>query len=358
MKFLDGPRLTRTDENVAEIEALIARLGGEVGSEVLFSDLNRRARRALPWGRAVHRAYTWDAADRATKRWWPQGISTSADASDTEDVEGSRLVVVAWYYKDAHGQTQGSRLTFLDLDTLRYRHVLLVQPRLREGRLHLDPLKVHAGGIVWWGPFLHIAATTRGFFTVRVDDVLRIPDEHGAGFLRQLGIEGDEAASYGYRYLLPVRFAYRAGAADGHDPMRFSFASLDRASLPTPSIITGEYTRTGTARLARFPLDRDRMLPMAADDGAARPIELDELDVRSLQGATFARGRYHLSVSRGPWRPGTVYAGTPGAWTRHRWALPPGPEDIAYWPSTDLLWSVTEHPHRRWVVSMRRSRFD
>ena len=26
--------------------------------------------------------------------------------------------------------------------------------------------------------------------------------------------------------------------------------------------------------------------------------------------------------------------------------------------ATDLLWSVTEHPHRRWVVSMRRSRFD
>ena len=48
-----------------------------------------RARRTLAPGRAVHRALTWDAADRRDPRWWPQGISTSADASDTEEVEGA-----------------------------------------------------------------------------------------------------------------------------------------------------------------------------------------------------------------------------------------------------------------------------
>jgi hypothetical protein len=35
-----------------------------------------------------------------------------------------------------------------------------------------------------------------------------------------------------------------------------------------------------------------------------------------------------------------------------------GPEDIAYWPSTDRFWSVSEHRHRRWVFSMKRSYFD
>ena len=34
----------------------------------------------------------------------------------------------------------------------------------------------------------------------------------------------------------------------------------------------------------------------------------------------------------------------------------PGPEDIVYWPETDLLWSVSEHPGRRWVFAMNRSR--
>ena len=37
---------------------------------------------------------------------------------------------------------------------------------------------------------------------------------------------------------------------------------------------------------------------------------------------------------------------------------PMGPEDLSYWPSTDRFWSVSEHPHRRWVFSMKRSFFD
>ena len=53
-----------------------------------------------------------------------------------------------------------------------------------------------------------------------------------------------------------------------------------------------------------------------------------------------------------------MYVGTPGDFPTHRWATPMGPEDIAYWPSTDLLWSVSEHPRRRWVFSMKRSFFD
>ncbi len=124
--------LVRTEENVDEIDELAERLGGRAGLPVLLEDLSRRARRTLAPGRAVHRALTWDAEDRRDQRWWPQGISTSADASDTEDVEGRRMLVVSWYAKDLPGEPgsrQGSRLTFLDLATRRYRHVLLVNPR-------------------------------------------------------------------------------------------------------------------------------------------------------------------------------------------------------------------------------------
>ena len=102
--------LTRTDENVDEIDALAREVGGRAGLGSLLDDLDRRARRSLLGrllGRAVHRAYTWDARDRRDRQWWPQGVTTSADASDTEDVEGRRLLVVSWYAK--HGQ--GSRLT-------------------------------------------------------------------------------------------------------------------------------------------------------------------------------------------------------------------------------------------------------
>ena len=98
----------RTDENVDEIDALAARLGGRVGLAGVVGG-PRPARPTRLRARAARCAarITWDAADRRDPRWWPQGISTSADASDTEDVEGRRMLVVSWYAKDG----QGSRVT-------------------------------------------------------------------------------------------------------------------------------------------------------------------------------------------------------------------------------------------------------
>ena len=84
---------------------------------------------------------------------------------------------------------------------------------------------------------------------------------------------------------------------------------------------------------------------------------VDDGGVVRTQGAAIAHGRWYLTASTGPWVPGSVYVGRPGAFRRHRWATPMGPEDIAWWPSTDLLWSVTEHPRRRWIYAMKRSRF-
>ncbi len=52
-----------------------------------------------------------------------------------------------------------------------------------------------------------------------------------------------------------------------------------------------------------------------------------------------------------------MYVGRPGAFRTYRWATPMGPEDICWDAATDLLWSVTEHPRRRWVYAMRRSWF-
>ncbi|MBD8870325.1 hypothetical protein [Nocardioides donggukensis] len=337
--------LRRSDENSREIEALAVLLGGRVGLDGVLDDLNRRGRRAWgAFGRAVHRAVTWDAADRRDPHWWPQGISTSADATDEEDLEGRRVVLVSWYSKAG----EGSRISFLDLDTLRYRHVLLVVPELAaDGTVRLEPLKVHAGGIVWCGPYLHVAATARGFMTCRMDDLMRVPDDR-AGALE----------THGYRYLLPVRFTYRADADEGHERMRFSFLSIDRGADP-PALVAGEYGRhRQTTRLARFPLDPRTLHLVAGDDGVSRPVLLDDGGVVQMQGAVVARGRYHVTASKGPWTPGSVYVGGPGAFRRFRWATPIGPEDVSYWPSRDQLWSVTEHPRRRWVFSMRRDWFD
>lgn len=359
--FLTGHHLRRTEENAREIDALADLVGGRAGVDGLLDDLKYAARRArVPrlLGRAVRRAITWDRYDTRDPRWWPQGISTSADASDTEDIAGRRVLVMTWYSKGIDGsESYGSRVSFLDLDSMRYRHVLLVVPTLDDdGALSLAPLRIHAGGIVWAGPYLHIAATERGFVTCRVDDILRVPgsgDRPG-----ELGVVGNQVFSYGHRYVLPVRFRYRAYAADGVTKLRYSFLSLDRASSP-PGLVAGEYGRgEQTTRLARFRLDPATWQLETDDDGHSRPLAPDEHGPVQMQGAAIARGRFHVTVSRGPWWPGDVYAGLAGNFKRHRMATPMGPEDVAYWPSADLLWSLTEHPRRRWVFAMPRGYFD
>lgn len=352
--------LHRTDENIEEIEALAGLTGGRAGLDGVLADLNRRARRSpLPLGRAAHRAWRWDTPDCRTPRWWPQGITTADDAS-TAGLRGRRLLVTTWYSKEVDGVNKGARLTFLDLDSRRYRHVLLVVPGIDEdGRVTLAPLEVHAGGIVWAGPYLHIAATSRGFMTCRVDDILRVPDEIGLPEQRHsLGLRDGRLASMGYRYVLPVRFSYRAHAAEGHERLRYSFMSLDAASDP-PQLVVGEYGRgRQTTRLARFPLDPESFHLVAGEDGHSRPLLLDDAGVRQMQGIVEARGRYYATASNGPLGLGSVYVGRPGTFRKFRWATPMGCEDVAWSPSTDLLWSVTEHPWRRWVFTMRRGWFD
>jgi hypothetical protein len=342
-----GVHLTRTDENVREIDALAASVGGRVDLEELLGALPLQARRAAAGrllGRAVAEAYTWGARDNRDRQWWPQGISTSADADPGELVAGRRLVVVSWYSHPVEGGSHGSRVTFLDLDTLRYEHVLLVVPVVEaDGALTLRPLTVHAGGLVWAGGYLHVAATSRGIVSCRIDDLVRA---------------GGDLPAYGHDWLLPVRFKYRAETPDGQAGLRYSFLSLDRERRPH-SLVTGEYGRgSASTRLARFDLDVESGLLVAGDDGAATPVALDDGGVVQMQGAVVARGRHHVTVSRGPWWPGDVYVGAPGSLQRRRLAVPMGPEDLTYWPSTDRLWSVSEHPRRRWIFSMRRSWFD
>ncbi|MCY7400529.1 MAG: hypothetical protein LH477_06175 [Nocardioides sp.] len=356
-----GVHLQRTDENVREIDALAAVLGPAAGLEGLLGDLKydvRRTRAPRLLGRAVREAYRWDDYDDRDELWFPQGISTSADASETEAVSGRRVVVATWYSTAKDGIKRGSRVTFVDLDSGRYRHVLLVVPVFdKHGALTLRPMNIHAGGIVWAGPYLHIAATNRGFVTARVEDIMRVPGDDARP--DEIGVEGSTVHSFGHRYVLPVRFTYQAFADEGHEKLRYSFMSLDRGSEP-PALVAGEYAAgsTATTRLAHYPLDPATWQLHTGDDGISRPLSVDPGGVRQMQGVVMASGRYHVTVSHGPWWPGTVYAGQPGAMRAHHWALPMGPEDLAYWPSTDRIWSITEHPRRRWIVSMDRAFFD
>jgi hypothetical protein len=190
-----------------------------------------------------------------------------------------------------------------------------------------------------------------------MDDLIRVPDHLHVDDPTRLGRDGDRLATYNYRYLLPVRFSYQAFNDEGVEPMRYSFMSLDRSG-EMPQLVVGEYGRgTKTTRLARYPLDAETFHLVTGEDGYSRPLLLEEKGEAGMQGATIVRGTWYVTSSRGPFGLGAMYVGRPGQFTEHRWALPMGPEDVSYWPSTDELWSATEWPLRRWVFSMRRSRF-
>lgn len=341
----DGITLRRGRDHTATIDALAQRFGGRVGLDAVLGDLNRQGRRAWAPGSAVRRAYTWDAHDRSDPRWWPQGISSSADAHESghytgADGEPRRMFVTTWYAKEVDGEKHGSRVSFFDPRTRRYRHVLLVRPTLEGADAGCAPLQMHAGGIVWAGPWLHVAATATGFHTFHLDDLLRVPDEHAAEAL-------------GYRYVLPLRFTHRAQTVEGLDRLRYSFLSLDRGASP-PELVVGEYgRRKQTRRLARFPLG-EGLLPAPDEQEHTRLLSIESSGVAGMQGAVRAPGGLYATASHGPWTLGSLYVGRPGALRRHRWATPMGPEDLTWWPGTDLLWTVTEHPRRRWICGLAR----
>lgn len=293
--------LTRTDDLTSEADALAERYGGRVGLTAVLDDLDRRLRRTVAPCLSQHRAWTWDATDRRDTAWWPQGVSPGPEPG---------VLGVTWYATGG-----GSRLSVLDLEARRYRHVTLVRPT-PDG---YTPLRVHAGGLAWTGSTLHVAATRAGLWVADTGDVLRT--ETG--------------------YVLPVHHRLRITEASG-EPLRFSFVST--APGRPGELVVGEY---GGRRQTR------RLVHLAADGGPVELVEAPGGGVLRAQGVVRAGDSYVFTASHGPWVPGSLWTGRPGAYRERRWAVPMGPEDLAWSADGCRLWTVTEHPHRRWIVSLR-----
>lgn len=324
----DGGRRT------ARLEALIERCGGRVPLDVLLDDLPRRLRRTPAPGRAVHEAWRFDGRDQLDLRWWPQGVSWGEAA-------GRRVRLATWYAKtmpwDERGH--GARVSVMDLERRRYRHVLLVRPTEGGGAA---PLDVHAGGLVWHAGRLLVAATGGGLHVARVADLLRAPRPDLA---------------LGYRYLWPVSSRLVPVTPTVVEPLRYSFVALDRGR-PGPALLVGEYAGTPdrTRRLARIALDPATGLPAT---GLLEPAGTGPL---RMQGVASLGDRRVLSVSEGRRTRGSLYledAGAPGGWRHYPRAVPMGNEDLSVEPTDPdrlagaLLHTVTEHPTARWLVSVR-----
>lgn len=334
-------RLVRPTETSRPAPRLAKRFA-RVGLRGVLADLNRRGRRVEVPGEAAAGGFRWDERDVMTPRWWPQGITTSADAYGPDPqsgtFEGRGIVLVSWYARGLVGRLGlGSRITVVDGvddDRPRYRHVLLVEPVRWRGLRFLRPVRVHAGGIVWYGDHLFVAGSSWGIRVFRLDELARAP--------RRWGVRG-------HRYVLPQHTSFRATTEPGHRPMTYSFMSLDRSG-EVDHLVAGEYGRAGGShRLLRYALDRETHL--LAGHPAAAPLEAHTAVAR-MQGTALVEGRWVMTASAGEGNPGDLWVGRPGALERRRGVLPTGPEDITWWPQRRELWTLTEWPDRRWVYAI------
>jgi hypothetical protein len=212
---------------------------------------------------AISQSICFNDGDNTTPDWYPQGVTTVADMqSDQQWGDGYQPVLVSWYdhNNNADGMVKGVRVSFMDPGTGAYRHVLLVYPRELDGIIDYDAIRVsqdpassdyatalHAGGIVWYGNYLFVTDTARGF---RVFDMRRIFDlgasENGTTSGDHLiGYYMGTYYGYGYRYIMPQIGSWTRTADTGDKctetdgSPNFSYTSLDRSG--TDHLIAGEY---------------------------------------------------------------------------------------------------------------------
>ena len=245
-------------------------------------------------------------------RWWPQGITTSADASDAEDIDGRRLLMTSWYSKDVGGENRGSRVTVIDIDTLEYRHVLLVVPERTSRR----PARA--------------AAAARARRRAGVVRPLPARGRHPAGSVqlhdrRHHPRRSPPTDTFGYRYVLPCGSPTTRPRVTAWS--RCATPSSPSTAAPTRrSCVAGEYgVADMTRRLVRFPLDPQTYHLAATEDGTSRPVWLDERGLGHMQGAAIVRDTYYVTASRGRYRLGKMYVGEPGSFRSFPRTLPVGP---------------------------------
>lgn len=329
-------------------------------------------------------SFCWDPADAGANggniEWTPQGITTVADAQDDQFWGTAQPLIVTWYNNDSE-YVKGVRVTFIDPWTGNYQHVLLVYPFVNaSGNTSYMSVRtvqdstgksLHAGGVAWYGNYLYVADTARGF---RVFDMRYIFDLESASNgnttdKTQIGRQNGIFYGHGYRYVMPEVAAWTSALGELPYPIpqctasgkpHFSFVGLDRTGID--HLNTGEYCdgTTGdlTGRVASWPLDGSNGTPLLSADGHWHATEAYRLPVSNVQGAVSHGGTWYLSRSHGDdvpdqndnsdlYRtiPGSSPTGVLGPPQRVPGAI--GAEDLSYWSGFsgfgDVTFTLTEH---------------
>lgn len=331
-----------------------------VSVEAIFQNLNRAGIKGISAQNAERlknhnwSGFRWNSGDESVAYWYPQGITGSADAHNSGLVDQRRLVMVSWYNKTDARPTKGVRISLADitdLNAVKYRHLLLVEPTGTPANPSFKVVEtasgnaLHAGGIVWLGNLLYVADTTGG---LRVFDLSTIIQTNA--FDKDLvGFHGQNTHAHGYAYAIPeiTRYTLHKDSC----PVRFSFVSLDRTSTP-PALITGEYRKDDhNGRLVIWPLDPTTHAPDVRQ-GEVRAMDAFIGGQTRMQGATRLDGNLYISSSSQYQRFGRLYRTKPGHNPSSISAWVYGAEDLYVDTHRNLIWTAAEHPGARDVVSI------
>ena len=317
-------------------------------------DLNRTAHRLdhsymqLMGIKRPHVGFAWQQGDRVTPKWYPQGITGVRSSSSVN--ASQKFVVVSWYGRvEERYDHKGVRLSFCDvtdMDAIRYRHVLLVQPV--DGERVFQPIEFHAGGIATNGHHLFVASPGG----MRVFDANRIFKVSPDGTKSKCGMHGGEGFAFDYLYVLPQVARYHMSHGDG---VRFSYCSTDLTNPSAPRLLTGNYHdhdnttyRNPPALISWWDLDGGSIL-----SGHARV----ETNIEHVQGALALGDRVWMSggASKPRLRVGKV---ANGAFTlvHDDFTWPRGCEDLHYSTISDNLWCLSEYPYS-YATDPKHNRF-
>jgi hypothetical protein len=377
---LDDFKLRQTSLDLqSRVDALAGQLvAGDVGQVlgeanrpmVENGTCNQDAFADIPAG---SRWFCFDEADsgdgRGQLEWIPQGVSTAADAG-----AGGDALLVSWY-DDAVEPKKGVRVSFLNPARQKYRHVLLAYPYLAaDGRPTYEIVGrpqggIHAGGILWYGPYLYVVDTTRGvrvFDTRFIFDLERSPNGDTSDKAR-IGWADGAYRGFGYRYVMPQVDAWVNAAGPDADPVfrcagtgapKFSYMSVDRSVQPD-RMITGEFCSSegDVGRVARWPLDEQSGRPAVSGDGLVHASEAYRLAANQIQGGVSIGDTWYLNRTHRREAPGELIVAQPDGGTLRATETRPagiGPEDLSFTPADNRLWTVTEFPRLRMVYGVPR----
>ncbi|KAJ7171661.1 hypothetical protein C8R43DRAFT_944250 [Mycena crocata] len=315
--------LSGYNSNIAKLDAILP----IVSVSKLLADTNHANPAVTVSASNFLRAYTWADEtgydDVNTESWYPQGVTTSADALDTGIYQDKKVILVDW---------QGSS-DFVHRPDLFFREIpecAACHPFAdANGNPSFRAVPVHGGGIMWYGNNLYVVDTNHGIRVFDMDHIYQVSTGDGIGRISSTNYQ-----AFNYKYVIPQSLTYTAATLP--TPMRWSFISLDRTTTPN-SIVVGEYAVDDTHQC------RDGHLGLPS---------------RYSTGVTSINGKFFISRSNGAGTKADLYTWVPGgSATEHTGAFPPGAEDLSYNHNADELWTLTEHPGKRYIVAVKASAF-